>query len=686
MADLDRLYKMFGVCSACSDVELKHAWRRTVMQNHPDRNPHGRAHATSRTQELLAAYEELRRHRGFAGAYGGNDLHGSEKNEPFAEVYVASVSPLESWIRTEEIALRKTAFREAWERYQKNPSDIIHALELICAAFPAERRDVVTKLLGDPILIDSAPLLLELADSKTASETLGVWADFLEHQGRTVEGIAMLEDAFATGKATEVLKRHLRNLHYTWAQDRDPNTGIKPAPQVRLEHLERLRELGYEQDLVLDKYMAEAYHDLGDDAKARELLRRAYSRGTGDVWVSRRFLQALGMEEMLPPKGAQAKPASQVKYRRPDQLPTVKQIRAWGATRDWESILRFTNPSDFAPRLLPKARRVLEAAALALRDCPLPDALEAALRLIHFDRYRDVREAGIQLAAKLGDATTLDALRALPTPEWWGQKVTLSNWILYLEVRLDQQLSGRHLGSPEHILSEAKGAYEASAYGKALYLLECLFTALPTDHALYMDAVVWFARAWAAMDDEERAIGMISPILGGLRRTSGWCEIGVDLSWWLPQVQSDDPKADFNYDPYFDARFEDCVVFILDSHLETALRSPVLKDAFKSLLSLMGLLRSCDRRETADWVEATIRYEAPGVLFGPGRPFPSSMPDDPGEDVLHVPSGQASKKVRQRLDFIEDCLRAELVHRLKQLVKSQEEIAVHPPRLPKRSE
>lgn len=53
-----RLYEVLGVSVDASDADIKKAFRRQSLANHPDKNP-GDESAIARFQEISAAYETL---------------------------------------------------------------------------------------------------------------------------------------------------------------------------------------------------------------------------------------------------------------------------------------------------------------------------------------------------------------------------------------------------------------------------------------------------------------------------------------------------------------------------------------------------------------------------------------------------------------------------------------------------
>jgi tetratricopeptide (TPR) repeat protein len=69
------------------------------------------------------------------------------------------------------------------------------------------------------------------------------------------------------------LRDNLRSLHYGIAQGYF-SPWQKPSLSTRIRHMQAIIELGFELGYVY-KFLAEAFHELGDDETARSHLRRA---------------------------------------------------------------------------------------------------------------------------------------------------------------------------------------------------------------------------------------------------------------------------------------------------------------------------------------------------------------------------------------------------------------------------
>ena len=394
MTTINSLYALFGLPPACTDDELRQAYHRMVLQHHPDLNPHESKTATAKTQQLTTAYATLSEHR----------KHGVEPLNLDAEVDLTATSGPEVWISfngsvdIKDIARRKKSFRQAWEAFLKNPSDVLRGLRLVHAAFEAERHDVIDDLLRNPILIDAAPLLLFSVDSWSACETLTKWAKLLYENHLVKEGIQILEDAFSSGKAPnemeELLKEELRRMHYGFAQGYTSRTRRKPAPAVRIEHCNRILELGFELGYIY-KFIAEAYHELGDDTQACIHLKRAYKINPqliGAVRISR----ALGFLPAKKTAPQREKKRAKYKYTRPEHIPPTSQIQEWAASEKWNEILAFADLTKYSPRVLPKSRSTLCQIANALGGYKDPQAQKILTSLLE-SIYWDVREASVMI-------------------------------------------------------------------------------------------------------------------------------------------------------------------------------------------------------------------------------------------------------------------------------------------------
>ena len=245
--DSDLLYNLFGLSQTCTDDELRRAYQSALMKHHPDRNPDNIEASTIRTQQFISAYAELKRCRvkQITGFQGISSEYSKITIEGF-EYSIEIQGPFFGGVDIGDISERKETFRNEWHKYRENSSDPIIALRLVLAAFRAEQQDSVNILLLNPILIDSSSLLLSLVDIYDACEIIIKWADILHRCQFGKEAIQILEDTISTGNSSPSVVNELRRLHYSWAKYLDPITGCKATPIVRVEHLLRILELGFE--------------------------------------------------------------------------------------------------------------------------------------------------------------------------------------------------------------------------------------------------------------------------------------------------------------------------------------------------------------------------------------------------------------------------------------------------------
>ena len=210
-------------------------------------------------------------------------------------------------------------------------------------------------------------MLISKVDSESACVTLIKWADILYEDHLVEESIQILEDVLATGNATSGVEEHLRRKHYYFAQGYASKDKKRPVPAVRIKHLNRILELGFEYDYIY-KQLAEAYHDLENDAQARTCLKRAYEINpelSGAVRISR----ALGFQDKKT-ELSKTKKRRRYQFTRPEQIPLPSQIREWAANGDWDEILPFAEPDGYSPRIRSKTRNTLRQIASSLGGCP----------------------------------------------------------------------------------------------------------------------------------------------------------------------------------------------------------------------------------------------------------------------------------------------------------------------------
>jgi tetratricopeptide (TPR) repeat protein len=458
MESLYPLYILLGALPGCSDDELRRAFLLRQKECHPDLNPLRKGEATTKSQQVNDAYVKLKNAR--------HPVQGAE----------AVWFRVPDSVDLSDIKSRRSAFRDEWRRLQDNPSDVICALRLVHAAFQAERYGSVTELLSNPLVIDSAALLLSFLATEEALLTLRRWAQFLVLSQRREQAAQVMDDVFVTGKVPEI-KEELRYLHYACAVP--PLFTEKPPPSVRISHLKRAIELGFDNDRV-HKHLAEAYHALGDDRTARIHLETAFQMNPA-LWGAVRISRALGMSPPTMPQPRQKPGAVSYKYDRPDQVPPPDQIGKWESYGAWSSILEYADLADYSWEVqLSAALRTVVEIAQALGRWRNPRSVEALRNLAksEFERSWEVWQAATISLAKVGDVESIKYLRSLQ-PSSKGRTEHLERCIEYIEARLAEQarpVAGR---DKERLLQVGQEAFRHLQYGRARFFFEAVLVLQP---------------------------------------------------------------------------------------------------------------------------------------------------------------------------------------------------------------
>jgi hypothetical protein len=383
------------------------------------------------------------------------------------------------------------------------------------AAFEAERREAVADLLIAPLLIDAAPLLLRAVEPEAGWQTLVWWAEILERRQAGEDATRLLEDAWASGAVSPGGIEVLRQAHYHAAQGYTLPGATKPEPEIRIRHLRRIVDLGFALDYDVHKQLAEAYHDQGDDDRAREQLAIAL-RLNPALSGATRINRALRGE--APPRPAARRPSSRptYTYSREDEIPSIAQIR------DWAAILPFADLDGYSPRIPSSTREMLGQIARSLGrwDDPLGvAALTAMLQTV----YWDVREACLVSLGNVGTGETIAAIEALPHD---NSRVEAARTAALARLRAKgarsstpaspakAKTSALVSGSGERkaILQRARALMKTGDFGKALVLLEGLIAAPAPDATPDAELRLLLAKACAGSGDDAGAGAAVKPI------------------------------------------------------------------------------------------------------------------------------------------------------------------------------
>jgi tetratricopeptide (TPR) repeat protein len=377
------LYQTFSLSPDSSDDELRQAYRRILLLNHPDLNPRNIEEATRRTQEINEAYATLKNYRENPGAFSVDSPNNISVKMDFSIIF-------ESLIDLKDIARRKDGFQKAFENFQSHPTDTLAALRLIHASFEAERYKELRELLKHPVLIDASVILIKLYGNNKAAITLNRWADQLRQMNLIEQGLQILEDSYSAGVAEEPILDELRSFHYSIAQGYQTENKNKPEPFIRIKHLSRILDLGFQLDYIY-KLLAEAYFEAGDTINALSNLKRAYEINpelAGAVKISR----ALGLLPQQEQRSRSKNKKANYVYNHAEQIPHPGQIRIWAREGSWDKIIAFADLNLYSRRIIPSARSTIRQIAASLGDCPDTKAKDLICAL-QGSVYWDVRDA-----------------------------------------------------------------------------------------------------------------------------------------------------------------------------------------------------------------------------------------------------------------------------------------------------
>lgn len=659
MTTINSLYKPFGLSPDCTDDELRCAYRHAMLENHPDLNPNRVEVATAKTQDLTAVYAILKEYRESGIEPLGSDIREfwAARNGSMSADFSFTFGgvDIEDCVDIEDIACRKESFRQAWEAFRQHPSDVFQALRLVSAAFNAERQDAVYDLLRNPILIDAASFLLDSAENKSESvsafETLLRWANVL-YQNQLIQGsIQILEDAFSTGKSPPKVLEELRSVHYNFAQGY--TSDLKPEPTLRIKHLNRILELGFEYGYIY-KLIAEAYHEIGDDTQARVHLKRAYKLDP-DLSGAVRISRTLGLLPAKQSGSPKRKNRAKYKYTRPEQIPSPSQIRKWATSESWNNILAFADLSHYSPRIISKSRRTVQQIVISLGDCNTPQVREILMNFLNSIYQWDVCKDSILSLVKVGDHHTLEQLQAF-APHYTLDEAFLRNAIPYLQARMANQMAIPTDITTEELMRHAEQAFSAHNYGQARFLFEKIVATIEQSHPLYFDIITLLARACAKMGDSSRAVQLVRPVFHMLS-TDSQSKISKEIASWI---------CYFDYDPANDQDY----LLAIDIYLGYVLTSNNPDEILENLNSLMWEMVGLGKGDIVQWIRSLIRTKAPGTRYVDSR-----------DCEQYVRDVELSEYLSSRLTAVYQRIKTSVPNKLNQVLQSPNDLTDSDPLL-----
>lgn len=604
MENITSLYALLGVSQFCSDAELRTAWRQQLFKHHPDRNPEDVA-ATARSQQLNAAYDALTEHRQQQTSTA--TIPSSSRQRAWNEM-----DEFEPSTTLAEVAARKASFRAAWNAFRASPRDVMRALAFIHAAVDMERIDAVVNLLGNSVLIDAAPLLLQMVETSAALRTLIEWSDHLLAAQRYLEALEILEDCLAVPMPSYTLlelKDKLRSRYYSLAQGYYAPDKRKPAPDVRITYLVRILDLGFELAYVY-KFLAEAYLDKGDLDTARKHLEHGFALDSQ--------LSAVKLAKALDINPPQRQRSS---ARRDPRLPsdvallggvsrktspaTINEVRNWLASGSWEPLLALAIRPEYGSR----DREVMRLVASALGRCPDIQAAQQSLLELARSVYWEVRRAAYAALSEIGDASALEALHQAKTidPNYLG----LPACIDYIECRVDPKRIGADRATKAEAFAQGQQALKSRRFGLArFWLQQALHTASASennDRAVipasdHFEPVFMLAQACAEMGDTDQALQLMAPLLDRSSKKAGAHVKRTIADWlWSELVFA-------RYDPANDDRY----IMALTIHVDMALHAKNPDDLLHWIRYLTRWLEHLGTEELIVWVRKQVRDAAPG--------------------------------------------------------------------------
>ncbi len=640
-------YDLFGVAPDCSDGDLRKAYCRLLLQCHPDVNPEHVDIATTKTQEVLAAYERLSAWR-IAHADGT-----SADEQPVDEARVSSNVGIEinisfsSHVRDpfrvslDQIATLKQELREAWQEFTVKPYDVKAALRFVRAAFQAGRPDAADDLLKNAKLIGAFPILVQMYSPNEAARVAMLWAERLCDAHQFALAVQLLDDisgiAGVIGFTRSEVQDRLRSIHYGIAQGHFSD-GKKPSTATRIEHLRAIVKLGFELGYVY-KLLAEAFHELGDDDAARSHLQHAMTIDP-QLTGAKTIMRALGLLADEPrPKRTRADRSTYL-YTRPDQIPSVARIIEWFEQKQWDEIFSHADPKQYLPRILPQTRWTLGTIAAVLGECNDSRAV-SILNTMLDSVYWDVRHAAQLAAAKIGGRAELTRLQQIQAK---GGQHCYDKFIIQPVAYAEARLTGwtTNTSDDEKLLHSAETLLRTVSYesygdiGRMRFRLE---QALHRSKDPRASAILPMLAAYCLqMNDWTRVLMLLRSSSAPVKRNDPQnLEMHTEVAAAL--VQGGVPSAALSclYPVYgtlsakgkgkADAVLWDALqtfefvgathyIWALRILFESAVSSTTPDDLLGRLHRLARVMEPIGEKEMGIWLRHTLRAEAPGHYYG----------------------------------------------------------------------
>jgi hypothetical protein len=623
---VDELYRFFDLPSNSTDDELRSAYCEFLLKYHPDRNPDAIEFATRKTQEINNVYEQLKRQR-------KSDF--SPEARPTRPINWTEAKPWK--ISLERIASLKKELRDAWNAFNERQYDIKAALSLIRAAFDAGRPEIVDDLITNPHLIDAAAILARVFSLDDAVRVALMWSESLrtkQHMHAAIQVLSDLNRIIGTESILSAqIRDNLRSLHYGVAQGYSDRQ--KPQPATRIYHLTSIVNLGFELGYVY-KLLAQAYHELGDDDVARKHLRHAMQVDP-QLIGAKTIMRALGVIPQKSPQLRQNQKGGKHIYTQSHEIPAVEQIISWFRCGDWEPIFAHADCSRYAPRILPRARRVLVSVSAVLGECNdrrTAPVLEDLLKSV----YWDVRQAAMLSLAKIGDIRSLKRLREISHDRGTDGRSVIEP-LSFAEARAKQKASSK---SMVDLIVDANGLIDSNSYekpgelGRMRWYLQCALKEAEPKQAL--DILLLLIKCCLSMNDWPYVIKIIE---NGVQladyNDARVLELQVSLAaaFVLVNVGSVSLRCLCALFELMPASVQSSARKVIWSALTTpefigeenylwALRvlfesTVANQDADRLLLDLHTLARVMEpigQKEMGTWLRHMLRAEAPGHWFG----------------------------------------------------------------------